>query len=71
MQFPLTEVLIDEASRYRLRSACGDCLFFIPAEGVCAHGWPTDAQRWDVVELARARPGESAEAPFCKEFELG
>ncbi len=28
MRFPLTEQLLEEARRFNLRSACGDCFFW-------------------------------------------
>lgn len=70
MEFPLTETLALEAERYDLRSACGDCFFYLADRGACLHGWPTDTQRVPIAELARGERGPPRSAPFCKEFEL-
>lgn len=67
MTFTLNERLIAEAKRYRLRSACPDCLFFVAEGAHCLHGWPNRNQRWDVSEAAAEN---SETVSFCKEFEL-
>lgn len=70
MRFPITPELLREAARFDLRSACRDCLFYLPADSRCAHEWPDLGQgRWplDAPDADGNRP-ESAE--FCKEFEL-
>ena len=68
MRFLLDPRLLAEAARYELRSACRDCLFYVPAGAGCAHGWPNDEQRQDVADAAAAGP--HATVSFCKEFEL-
>lgn len=69
MQFPLTEQLIEEARRFNLKSACGDCFYF--RGGSCAHGWPDEGQGRSPIDapdpVTGARPTTVA---FCKEFEL-
>jgi hypothetical protein len=70
MRFPLTAELLEEADRYRLRSACCDCFFHVERERRCAHEWPNESQRrWplDAPDAAGRRPEV---ASFCKEFEL-
>ncbi|MFT3694786.1 MAG: hypothetical protein QM831_16675 [Kofleriaceae bacterium] len=69
MQFPLTDQLIDEARRFNLKSACGDCFYF--RRGECAHGWPDEGQRRQPIDAADPVTGERpTTAAFCKEFEL-
>jgi hypothetical protein len=68
MKFPLTQLLIDEAAKFQLRSACRDCFFWIREQ--CAHDWPDEGQsRWplDAPEPDGSRP---THVSFCKEFEL-
>lgn len=70
MKFPLTEQLLDEARRFNLRSACGDC-FYNTARGTCAHGWPDEGQRRWPLDAPDPVTGERpTEVAFCKEFEL-
>ncbi len=74
MKFPLTETLAREANRFQLRSACGDCFYYLAAEDACAHGWPVSEQKHGVEDVvaraADARAAGPSEATFCKEFEL-
>jgi hypothetical protein len=70
MRFTVDARLLDEARRYELRSACRDCLFYVRAEGRCAHGWPPGNQTRTVAEAAAASSKEAASVSFCKEFEL-
>lgn len=68
MKFPLTPQLIDEARRFRLRSACRDCFFWRGDR--CAHDWPDEGQRRWPLDAPNADGSLPAEAAFCKEFEL-
>jgi hypothetical protein len=68
MRFEIDTRLLAEASRYNLRSACRDCLFFTRDEGRCAHGWPRGDQALTVEEAAASKKGTGVS--FCKEFEL-
>ncbi len=69
MKFAVDARLLAEAAEFRLRSACGDCLFFARETGACIHGWPNGDQRRDVAD-AGAADGSGASVSFCKEFEL-
>ncbi|MEP7052050.1 MAG: hypothetical protein ABJB12_16915 [Pseudomonadota bacterium] len=55
--------LREEASRFRLRFTCADCVHFEEELRACANGYPTQAHL--DVNLEQQ---ESLE--FCKEFEL-
>lgn len=64
MDTPVDARLIEEASKYRLRFACPDCVHFEPETQSCSNGYPSEPHR------------ESALVPgtivmFCKSFELG
>ncbi|HEY4238829.1 MAG TPA: hypothetical protein VGM88_03405 [Kofleriaceae bacterium] len=69
MRFPLTAQLLDEARRFELRSACGDCFYFREGHG-CAHDWPDEGQsRWP-LDAPDADGKAPTDVAFCKEFEL-
>jgi hypothetical protein len=69
LKFPLTEQLLEEARRFNLRSACGDCFYWRHTE--CAHGWPDEGQRRWPLDAPDPVTGERpTEVAFCKEFEL-
>lgn len=71
MKFPLTAQLIDEARRFNLRSACGDCFFWNAATEACKHDWPDEGQRRWPLDAKDPETGETpSEVAFCKEFEL-
>ena len=71
VRFPMTPMLLDEARRYELRSACRDCAFWLPRRGECVHGWPDEGQRRWPLDAAEPDTGEvPREVAFCKEFEL-
>ena len=71
MRFPLTQLLIDEAKQFELRSACRDCFFWIEAKETCAHDWPDEGQRRWPLDAPDPVTGERpTEVAFCKEFEL-
>ncbi len=72
MRFPLTDLLIEEAKKFELRSACGDCFFWRASEAPhCAHDWPDEGQRRWPLDAPDPVTGERpTEVAFCKEFEL-
>jgi hypothetical protein len=76
VRIPLTDELVREMEAHQLRSACGDCCFFVAGDRSCAHGWPNrDQRRWPpgAADPDDDRDGPApgrAEAHFCKEFEL-
>ncbi len=71
MKFPLTAQLLDEARRFELRSACGDCHYWSAARQTCWHDWPDIGQRRWPLDAADPVTGEvPTEVAFCKEFEL-
>lgn len=55
--------LRDEARRFRLAFACGDCASFDPDGDRCSLGYPNEAHR-------DAGLDGRAEVVFCKTFEL-
>lgn len=71
MKFPLTQQLIDEANRFSLRSACGDCFYWDARGEKCKHDWPDEGQRRWPIDARDPETGETpSEVAFCKEFEL-
>jgi len=71
MKFPLTELLLDEARRFSLRSACRDCFFWSESRTACWHDWPDEGQRRWPLDAPDPVTGERpTEVAFCKEFEL-
>jgi hypothetical protein len=71
VRFPLTALLIEEARRYELRSACRDCFYWVRSREECLHGWPDEGQRRWPIDAADEVTGEApTEVAFCKEFEL-
>ncbi len=71
MKFPLTAQLIEEARRFNLRSACGDCFYWNEAASHCKHDWPDEGQRRWPLDAKDPETGETpSEVAFCKEFEL-
>lgn len=73
MKFPLTALLVDEARRFELRSACCDCFFWrehAGERGACAHDWPDEGQRRWPLDAPNADGTLPTEVAFCKEFEL-
>ena len=70
MKFPLTAQLLDEATRFELRSACRDCVFWRPTLDACAHEWPDEGQRRWPLDAPNPDGSVPTEAAFCKEFEL-
>lgn len=70
MRVPLTEELLREIEGYSLRSACGDCLYYLEGSGACLHHWPNDEQRRWPVEAPLENGERPREVAFCKEFEL-
>ena len=71
MRFPLTPQLVDEATRFELRSACHDCFYWRAAAAQCLHGWPDEGQRrWPIDAPDPATGERPTHAAFCKEFEL-
>lgn len=63
MKTRVTEVLRDEAARYRLRFTCEHCAHFVAERAACAHEYPAAAHHG--LDLAVLDEFE-----FCKEFEL-
>lgn len=55
-------LLLNEASRFRLRFACEDCSHFDEPSDGCNHGYPSEPRRADL---------EKDVVVFCKEFEMG
>lgn len=77
MRFPLTAQLLDEATRFELRSACRDCFLWRPTpgstdpvDGNCAHDWPDEGQRRWPLDAPNPDGTAPTEVAFCKEFEL-
>ena len=76
MRFPLTDLLLEEARRFELRSACRDCFFWRDRteqspEGACGHDWPDEGQRrWPLDAVDPVTGQRPTEVAFCKEFEL-
>lgn len=70
MKFALTEQLLDEARRFELRSACGDCFYWRAERGACAHDWPDEGQRRWPLDAPNPDGSRPTEVAFCKEFEL-
>jgi hypothetical protein len=80
VKFALTELLLDEARRFELRSACRDCFYWRPdrsaggadrdIHGACAHDWPDDGQRRWPLDAPNPDGSRPTEVAFCKEFEL-
>lgn len=70
MKFPLTPELLGEATRFELRSACGDCFYWRRSTGECWHGWPDEGQRRWPLDAPAADGTLPAHVAFCKEFEL-
>jgi len=69
MRFPLTDLLVEEARRFELRSACRDCFYFVGAK--CAHDWPDEGQgRWPLDAVDPVTGERPTHVSFCKEFEL-
>jgi hypothetical protein len=68
VKFALTEQLLDEASRFELRSACRDCFFWRTDR--CAHDWPDEGQRRWPLDAPNPDGSRPTEVAFCKEFEL-
>lgn len=63
MKLPVTPEFLAQASQFRLRHQCQDCVLYDadrPVRDRCAHGYPTD-------EHTRAL--EQLELVFCKDFE--
>jgi hypothetical protein len=64
MIIPQDEQFRREREQYALRFNCEDCAMFEPANGSCAHGYPTERHR-------KARYEDpDANVLFCKEFDL-
>jgi hypothetical protein len=71
VKFPLTALLIDEAQRFGLRSACRDCFYWVASREACLHEWPDEGQRrWPLDAIDETTGERPTEAAFCKEFEL-
>ncbi len=70
MKFPLTDVLIEEARRFELRSACRDCFYWSESRELCKHDWPDIGQRRWPLDAPDADGKRPTEVAFCKEFEL-
>ena len=70
MKFPLTAQLIDEARRFNLRSACGDCFYWNAATESCKHDWPDEGQRRWPLDAPEPDGSQPTEVAFCKEIEL-
>jgi hypothetical protein len=73
VKFPLTSLLVDEARRFELRSACRDCFFWRERAGdggACAHDWPDEGQRRWPLDAPNPDGSMPTEVAFCKEFEL-
>lgn len=65
MRLPWDRQFAEEVARYDLRYTCQDCVYYLEAEGGCAHEWPI------ADHLARHDPeAPAAEVVFCKELEL-
>jgi hypothetical protein len=71
VKFALTPLLIEEAKRFELRSACRDCAFWSAPRRACGHDWPDEGQgRWPIDAPDPVTGEVPAEVAFCKEFEL-
>lgn len=71
MKFPLTQQLIDEAKKFNLRSACGDCFYWDAKRERCKHDWPDEGQRRWPLDAIDPLTGETPKSvAFCKEFEI-
>jgi hypothetical protein len=86
VKFALTALLLDEAHRFELRSACRDCFYWRPdrgprvasvsggvdeaVHGACAHDWPDEGQRRWPLDAPNPDGSRPTEVAFCKEFEL-
>jgi hypothetical protein len=71
VKFPLTALLVEEARKFELRSACRDCFFWDAARARCKHDWPDEGQRRWPLDAKDPETGElPREVAFCKEFEL-
>lgn len=62
MRIHVDERFSAEVAELGLVYRCVDCVYFLRADGTCAHEWPNEAH------LA-AVPEGAAEVEFCKEFE--
>jgi len=69
MRFPLTREFVEQAARFGLCSACGDC-YHQAAGGDCRLEWPNHDQRRWPLDAALADGTPAATVSFCKEFEL-
>jgi hypothetical protein len=69
VRFDLTAKLLAEADEYGLRSACGDCRYFL-ASSRCAHDWPNDDQKRWPIDAPDAHGNRPKTVDFCREFEL-
>jgi hypothetical protein len=70
VKFPLTALLIEEAQRFELRSACRDCFYWSEARQTCKHDWPDIGQRRWPLDAPNEDGTLPTEVAFCKEFEL-
>jgi hypothetical protein len=70
VKFPLTQLLLDEARAFGLRSACRDCFFWSEQRQACWHDWPDEGQRRWPLDAPNADGSTPTEVAFCKEFEL-
>lgn len=70
MRVPLTDLLLEEAERYALRSSCEHCVFYLRQSKGCLHEWPNEEQRRWPLDASDASGSRPSEVSFCKEFEL-
>jgi hypothetical protein len=69
VRFALTDEVLEEARRFRLRSACCHCAFE-RGDGRCSLGWPNQEQRRWPLDAPDEEGRPPVEVAFCKEFEL-
>ncbi len=63
MRTPVDPTLVQEATRFRLRFGCADCVYHDPEQMRCSECFP------NAEHLAREVP-EAGSVVFCKRFEL-
>jgi hypothetical protein len=64
LRFRLTQDFLDECKRYDLRFSCEFCVYFDIVSQQCAHGYPNDEHRLEVLSQ------KGVDLVFCKEFEI-
>jgi hypothetical protein len=70
VRFALTDKVANEARRFALRSACGDCRYHSAARDRCANEWPNEMQKRWPIDAPDASGNRPETVDFCREFEL-